>query len=162
MIFTGNNLPDYAHHAVLLHYYYNDISDYAHYTVFLHWLHSLRCFTSLLLNGNHWLRWLCCFTFTTIKMKSLTTLTTLFYFTATNARDRTIFTTLLLSLIHQIVFSQEFQCFHKICMCHSNFTVRKFSGVLHALLPALSTTKNTFFTEHLPLATFILWILQSF
>ena len=172
MIFTGNNLPDYAHHAVLLHYYYNDISDYAHYTVFLHWLHSLRCFTSLLLKRNIWLRSLrrfsslttltMLFYFATIKWKSLTTLTTLFYFTTTNPRDRTTLTTLLLSLIHQIVFPQEFQCFHKICMCHSNFTVRKFSGVLHALLPALSTTKNTFFTEHLPLATFILWILQSF
>ena len=30
--------------------------------------------------------------------------------------------------------SQEIQCFHKICMCHSNFSTRKFSVVLHALL----------------------------
>ena len=173
----------------------NEISDYAHYAVFLHWLHSLRCFTSLLLNEisdyayyavllhyklkwNIWIRSLCCFSsltilstlsyfttikwkslttlttlfyfttikmkyltslttlffLTTIKMKSLTTLTALFYFTTTNPWDRTTLTTLLLSLIHQIVFPQEFQCFHKICMCHSNFTVRKFSGVVHFLL----------------------------
>ena len=57
------------------------------------------------------------------------------YFTAINPRDRTTLTTLLLSLIHEIVFPQEFQCFHKICMRHSNFTVSKFSTVLHALLP---------------------------
>ena len=69
-------------------------------------------------------------------MKSLTTLTTLFYFTITNPRDRTTLTTLFLSLIDQIVFP-EFQCFYKICMCRSNFTVRKYSGVLHALLPVL-------------------------
>ena len=75
------------------------------------------------------------FYFTTIEWKSLNTLTTLFYFTTTNPRYRTTLTTLLLSLIHQIVFPQEFQCFHKICMSHSNFTLRKFSGVLHALLP---------------------------
>ena len=122
-----------------------EISDYAHYTVFLHWLHSLRCFISLLLKLNIWLRSLRCFTslttltmqsfFTTVKMKSLTTLTKLFYFTPTNPRDRTTLTTLLLSLIDEIVFPQEFQCFHKIYMCHSNFTVRKFSGILHALLP---------------------------
>ena len=67
-------------------------------------------------------------------MKYLTTFSTLFYFTTTNPRDRTNLITLLLSLIHQIVFPQEFQCFH-ICMCDSNFTVRKFNGVLHALLP---------------------------
>ena len=105
------------------------------------WLRSLRCFTSLLLKWYLWLRSLHCFTFTTIKMKSLTTFSTLFYFTTTNPRDRTTLTTLLLSLIHQIVFPQEFQCFHKICMCHSNFTVRKFSGVLHALLPLISEMK---------------------
>ena len=64
------------------------------------------------------------FYFTTLKMKSVTTITTLFYFTTTNPRDHTTVTTLLLSLIDQIVFPQEFQCFHKICMCHSNFTVR--------------------------------------
>ena len=75
------------------------------------------------------------FYFHSTKMKSLTTLTTPFYFTTTNPRDRTTLTTLLLSLIHQIVFPQEFQWFHMICMCDSNFTVRKFSGVLHALLP---------------------------
>ena len=61
-------------------------------------------------------------------------LTTLFYFSTSNPRDRTTVTTLLLSLNHQIVFPQEFQRFHKLCMCHSNFTLRKFSGVLHALL----------------------------
>ena len=70
-------------------------------------------------------------------MKYLTTFSTLFYFTTTNPRDRTSLTALLLSLIHQIVFPQEFQCFHIICMCDSNFAVRKFSGVLHALLPDL-------------------------
>ena len=58
----------------------------------------------------------------------------LFYFPTTNHRDRTTLTTLLLFLIHQIVFPQEFQCFHIICTCDSNFTVRKFSVVLHALL----------------------------
>ena len=88
---------------------------------------------SLLLKWYLWLRSLHCFTFTALKMKSLTTLTTLFCFITTNPKDRTILTTLLLSLIHQI--TQEFQCSYKICMCHSNFTVRKFSGVLHALLP---------------------------
>ena len=72
--------------------------------------------------------------FTAIKMKSLTTLTTLFYFTTTKPRDRTILTTLFLFLIHQIVFPQEFQCFHIISMCHSNFALRKFSGVLHAFI----------------------------
>ena len=101
-----------------LFYYKKEISDYAHYAVFLHWLHSLRCFY-----------------FTTSKWKSLTTLTTLFYFTATNPRYLTTLTTLLLSLINQVVFPQEFQCFHKVCMCHSSVTFRKFSGVLHALLP---------------------------
>ena len=134
------------------------ITDYTHYAVFLHWLHSLRCFTSLLLKWNIWLRSLRCFTslttlttlsfFTTVKMKPLTTLTTLFYFTTTNPRDRTTLTTLLLSLIHQIVFPQEFQCFHKICMCHSNFTVRKFSGVLHALLPLISEMKWVLVLKH--------------
>ena len=74
------------------------------------------------------------FYFTTIKMKSLTTLTTLFKFTTVNLKDRATVTTLPLS-IKYFSFHQEFQCFHKICMCHSNFTVRKFSGVLHALLP---------------------------
>ena len=68
-------------------------------------------------------------------MKYLTTFSTLFYFTTTNPRDRTTLTMLLLSLIHQRVFPEEFQYFHIICMCDSNFTVRKFSGVLHALLP---------------------------
>ena len=110
----------------------NHISEYARYSVFLHWLHSLRCFTSLLLNGNLWLRPLRCFS-------SLITLTTLFYFTTTNPRDGTTLTTLLLSLIDQIVFPQEFQCLHKICMCHSSFTVGKFSGVLHALLPSFNS-----------------------
>ena len=101
------------------------------------------------------------FYFTTVKMKFLTTLTTLFQFTITKAKYLTTLTTvflfslllklilwlhslrcftslllsLLLSLIHQIVFPWEIQYFHKICMCHSNFTARRFSGVLHALLP---------------------------
>ena len=74
------------------------------------------------------------FNFTTLKKISLTTLTALFYF-PTNPRDRTTLTTLLLSLIHQIVFPQEFHYFHIICMCDKSFTFRKFSGVLHALLP---------------------------
>ena len=73
------------------------------------------------------------FYFSTIKMKSLTMLTTLFKFTTINPRYRTTVTTLPLS-IKCFSSHQEFQCFHKICMCHSNFTVRKFSGVLHALL----------------------------
>ena len=107
-----------------------EISGYAHYTVLLHWLrslhslsslllksnlwlHSLRCFNPLLLTWNIWLHSLHCFTFTTVKMKSLTTITTLFYFTTTNPKDRTTLTTMLLSLIHQIVFPQEFQFFHK-------------------------------------------------
>ena len=67
-------------------------------------------------------------------MKSLTKFSTLLYFTTTNPRDRNTLTALLLSLIHQIVSPQEFQCFHIICICDSNFTARKFSGVLHALL----------------------------
>ena len=122
-----------------------EISDYAHYSVFLHWLHSLRCFTSLLLNGNLWLRSLQRFTSLLLKwniwlcslrcFSSLTTLTTLFYFTTIKMKYLTTLTTLLLSIIHQIAFPQEFQCFHIICMCNSNFTVRKFNGVLHALLP---------------------------
>ena len=29
----------------------------------------------------------------------------------------------------------NFTCFHITCMCNCNFTVRKFTGVLHALLP---------------------------
>ena len=99
------------------------------------WLRSLHCFTSKLWKWNLWLRSLHCFPFTTIKMKSLTTLITLFYFTTTNPGDRTTLTTLLLSLIQQIVVPQEFQCFYKISMCHSNFTVRKSSGTLHNLLP---------------------------
>ena len=118
-------ISDYAHYAVLLSQLLNEslttltalffFTDYTHYAV-------------ILLNGNLWLRSLRCFS-------SLTTLTTLFYFTTTNPRDHTSLTTLLLSLIHQIVFLQEFKCFHITCMCNSNFTVRNFSGVLHALLP---------------------------
>ena len=104
-------------------------------SLLLRWIRLLPCFTSLLLKRYLWLRSLHYFTFTTIKMKSLTTFSTLFYFTTTNPRDRTTLTTLLLSLIHQIVFLQEFKCFHITCMCNSNFTVRNFSGVLHALLP---------------------------
>ena len=73
-------------------------------------------------------------------MKSVTTFSTLFYFTTTNPRDSTTLTTVLLFLIHQRVFPKEFQCFHIICMCDSNFTVRKFSGVLHALLPENDST----------------------
>ena len=137
-----------------------EICDYAHYTVFLHWLHSLRCFTPLLLKRYLWLRSLHCFTFTTIKMKSLTTFSTLFYFTTTNPRDRTTLTTLLLSLIHEIVFPQEFQCFHKICMCHSYFTVRKFSGVLHTVLPDFSTKiKNTYInvTDFFRVSILFIW-----
>ena len=140
-----------------------EISDYAHYAVFLHWLHSLRCFTLLLLKWNMWLRslrcfssltaiatlfyfitikWkslssLRCFTFTSIKMKYLTTLTTLFYFTTTDPRDRTTPSTLLLALIHEIVFPQEFQCFHKICMWHSKFHCQEVQWSLNALLPPL-------------------------
>ena len=129
---------DYSDYAVLLHYYQNEISDFAHCAVFLHWLDSLRCFTSLILKRYLWLRSLHCFTFTTIKMKYLNTFSSIFYFTTSNPRDHSALTTLLLSLIHQIVFPQEFQCFHIICMCDSNFTVRKFSGVLHALLPFFS------------------------
>ena len=78
------------------------------------------------------------FYFTTIKMKSPTTLTTLFKITTINPRYRTTVTTLPLS-IKCFSSHQEFQCFHKICMCHSNFTVRKFSGVLHALLLLFSS-----------------------
>ena len=81
------------------------------------------------------------FTFTTIKMNSLTTLTTLFYFTTTNPRDRTTITYAALISYPPNSFPQEFQYFHKICMCHSNLTVRKFSGVLHALLPLISEMK---------------------
>ena len=62
-------------------------------------------------------------------------LTSLFYFT-TYSHDGT--------LIQQILFPQEFQCLHKICMCHSKFTVRKFSGDLHALLPSLIKEINTY------------------
>ena len=66
------------------------------------------------------------------------TLTTLFYFTNINSRDpTTTVTTLLLSI--KYFSSQEFQCFHKICMRHSNFNNKKFSGVLHALLPKKSS-----------------------
>ena len=43
---------DYTHYAALLHYYLKEISEYAHYAVFLCRIRSLRCFTSLLLNGN--------------------------------------------------------------------------------------------------------------
>ena len=75
------------------------------------------------------------FKFTTIKVKSWTTLTTLFYFTTINPRYRTTVTALFLSI--KYFSSQEFQCFHKIYMCYSNFIVRKFSGVLRALLPLL-------------------------
>ena len=150
---------NYIHYAVLLDYYSMEVSDYAHYAVLLSpllksnicTLITLSFFTtvkmkyqttlttlfllSLLLRWILWLRPLQCFTLTTIKMKSLTTFSTLFYFTTNNPKYRTTLTTLLLSLIHQIVFPRKFQCFHIFCMCDSNFTVRKFSGVLHALLP---------------------------
>ena len=68
------------------------------------------------------------FYFTTIKMRSLTTLTTLFKFTTINPRDCTTVTTLFLSIRH---FSshQEFQCFHKICMC--TFYHHKRSNAFH-------------------------------
>ena len=135
---------------------------------FFHWLHSLRCFTSLLLNGNLWLRSLRCFS-------SLITLTTLFYLLLLKwniycavllhwlrslrclsslllkwnlwLHSLHCFSSLLLTLAitlpslrcsyplsNKEFFPRNFQCFHKICMYHSNFTVRKFSGVLHALL----------------------------
>ena len=82
------------------------------------------------------------FYFTTIKMKSLTTLNKLFYFTTSNPRDRTTVTTLLLSI--KYFSSQEFKCFHKICMRDSNFTARKFSGVLHALLPTFTSAESVY------------------
>ena len=128
-------ITDYAHYSVLLHYYQNEISDYAHYSVFTFIAIKMDSLTTLTTPKTISLTTLTTlFTFTTIKIKSLTTLSTLFYFTTSNPRDRTTLTTLLLSLTH-LFFSQEFQCFHIICMCDSNFTVRKFSGVLHALLP---------------------------
>ena len=107
-------------------------------SLLLRWIRLLPCFTSLLLKRYLWLRSLHYFTFTTIKMKSLTTFSTLFYFTTSNPRDRTTLTTLLLSLSNLMFFSQDFQCFHIICMCDSYFIVRKFSGVLHTLLPIRS------------------------
>ena len=42
-------------------------------------------------------------------------------------------------------------CFYKIRTCHRNFTVRNFSGVLHALLPDISSTMNVcdvMFVQH--------------
>ena len=57
-------------------------------------------------------------------MTSLTTFTSLFYFASYPQYDNII----------KKKFPQEFQCFHKICTCHSNFTVRNFDGVFHALL----------------------------
>ena len=140
---------DNAHYAILLHWHHSPRCFTSLLLKWYLWLCSLHCFTSLLLRWNIWLRSLRCFTsqtaltalsyFTTIKMKSLTMLTALFYFNTTNPRDRTIITTLLLFLIHQMVDPQEFQCFHEVCMCHSNLTVRKFSGVLNALLSQLSS-----------------------
>ena len=65
--------------------------------------------------------------FTTIKWKSLTTLTTLFYFT-----DYALRCSYLLST--KQFFPRNFSVV-SICMCDSNFTVKKLSGVLHALLP---------------------------
>ena len=103
----------------------NEISDYGHHGVFT--------FTTIKMNSLTTLTML--FYVTTLTMISLTTLTTLFYYSTTNPRDHIALTTQLLSLIHQIGFPQEYQSFHKICMCHSNFTVRKFSGALHGLLP---------------------------
>ena len=88
------------------------------------------------------------FYFSTIKMKYLTTLITLFYFTTTNCRDRATLTALLLSLIHQMEKPQGFQCFHEICICHSNFTVRKFSEVLHALPPTFFNYRNSSYSPH--------------
>ena len=72
------------------------------------------------------------FKFTTIKMKSLTTLSMLPYLTTINPRDSATVTMQTLSI--KYFSSQKFRCFHKICVCHSNFTVRMFSGVLNALL----------------------------
>ena len=83
------------------------------------------------------------FYFTTIKMISLAMLTTMYYFTTINPRDRTTVTTLLLS-VKYFFFSQEFQCFFKICMRDSNFTARKFSGVLHALLTTFSSVESVY------------------
>ena len=120
-----------------------EISGYAHYTVLLSlllkwnlwlrsqhrftslllkcdiWLRSLRYFYSLLLRWNIWLGSLHCFTWLLLTL------------------DIALPSLLLLSLIHQRVFPQEFQCFHKICICQSSFTDRKFSGVLHDLLPVI-------------------------
>ena len=71
---------DYAHCAVLLHYYEMKISDFTHYAVLLSlllkWnllLSSLRCFSPLTTLTP-------LFYFSTIKMKYLTTLSTLFPF----------------------------------------------------------------------------------
>ena len=87
------------------------------------------------------------FKFATIKMKSLTTLNTLFYFNTIKAKSLSMLTTLFyfttinprygstvaaLLLFFKYFSSHEFQCFDKICLCHSNFTVKRF---LHALLP---------------------------
>ena len=96
-------------------------------TVKMKFLTTLRCFNSLLLKWNMWLRSLRCFFFSLL-LKLILWLHSLRCFTS-------LLLSLLLSLIHQIVFPWEIQYFHKICMCHSNFTARRFSGVLHALLP---------------------------
>ena len=42
-------------------------------------------------------------------------------------------------------FSPGVSVFHKICMCHSNFTVRNFSGVLHTLLPSVPGINRIFY-----------------
>ena len=82
------------------------------------------------------------FYFTTIKVISLTMLTTMCYFTTINPRYDTTVTTLQLSV--KYFFSQEFQFFFKICMRDSNFTARKFSGVLNALLPPFSSVESVY------------------
>ena len=122
------------------------------------YLHLLHSFTSLLLKWKN----LCTFNtlfhftiikiklstlntlfyFTTIKVISLTMLTAMCYFTTINPRDETTVTTLQLSV--KYFFSQEFQCFFKICMRDSNFTARKFSGVLNALLPPFSSAESVY------------------
>ena len=79
----------------------------------------------------------------TLKMKSLTTLTTLSYLATLNLYYTSDFITInpsyhtghTMLLLPAKYFPQEFQCFHQVCMCHSDFTVRNFSGVLHALVP---------------------------
>ena len=104
------------------------------------------------------------FKFTTIKMKPLTTLSMLHYFTTINPRDSATVTMQPLSI--KYFSSQKFRYFHKICVCHSNFTIRMFSGVLNALLPQKfkGINYNSFF-KFWPQNTEIghfMWNIQSF